>query len=124
MGTAGNLHVEPAYAVQAHIKHVLSIDDKPKQEYSFEPHDQLAAVFSYFSDCVLQNREPEPSGTEGLIDIKIIRALKESIETRQFVSVAGIELPTQRPTVTQQIERPPLQQQPQLVNAADPAGKS
>jgi predicted dehydrogenase len=124
MGTAGNLHVEPAYAIQAHIKHVLSIDDAPTQEYSFEPHDQLAAVFSYFSDCVLHDKEPAPSGTEGLIDIKIIRALKESIETGKFVAVAGIEPPPQRPTVAQQIERPPLQQPPQLVNAADPAGKS
>jgi predicted dehydrogenase len=124
MGTAGNLHVEPAYAAQAHIKHVLTIDGEPPQERSFEPHDQLAAVFTYFSDCVLRDKEPEPSGTEGLIDIKIIRALKESIETGRFVSLAGIESPPQRPTAAQTIERPPLQQQPQLVNAADPSGKS
>jgi predicted dehydrogenase len=124
MGTAGNLYVEPAYAAQAHIKHVLSIDGEPPQERSFEPHDQLAAVFTYFSDCVLQDKEPEPSGTEGLIDVKIINALKESIETGRFVSLAGIESPPQRPTATQTIERPPLKEQPQLVNAADPAGKS
>ena len=124
IGTAGHLHVEPAYAIQAHIKHVLSIDDEPQQEYKFEPHDQVAAVFTYFSDCVLQDKEPEPSGQEGLIDVKIIRALKESIETGKFVSIDGIASPQYRPTAAQIIERPPLQQQPQLVNAADPAGKS
>ena len=87
MGTGGNLHVEPAYAAQGHIKHVLSIDDEAKQERSFEPRDQLAAVFVYFSDCILDDKEPEPSGQEGLIDIKIIRALAESIETGSFVSL-------------------------------------
>ena len=124
VGTAGNLHVEPAYAVQSHIKHILSIDGEPQQERIFEPHDQLAAVFSYFSDCILDDKEPAPSGQEGLIDIQIIRALAESIETGKFVSVAGIEPAQQRPNAAQTIERPPLQEQPQLVNAADPAGQS
>jgi predicted dehydrogenase len=125
IGTAGNLSVEPAYAAQSHIQHVLSLDDgQPKQERSFEPHDQLAAVFTYFSDCVIRDKEPEPSGIEGLIDIKIINALKESIETGRFVSLDGIEQPPQRPTAAQTIDRPPLMAQPQLVNAADPAGKS
>ncbi len=124
MGTAGNLHVEPAYATQAHITHILSIDGEPKREYSFEPHDQIAAVFSYFSDCILHDREPEPSGSEGLIDVKIIRALRESIETGSFVSIEGIVPPPQRPTAAQAIERPPLLEFPQLVNAADPAGNS
>jgi predicted dehydrogenase len=124
MGTQGNLHVEPAYATEAHIKHVLSIEGEPKQEYTFEPHDQLAALFSYFSDCILHDKEPEPSGQEGLIDIKIIRALKESIETGRFVSLAGIEQRQQRPTAAQIIERPPIKEYPELVRAADPAGNS
>ena len=124
MGTTGNLHVEPAYAAQAHIKHVLSIDDEGKQERSFEPRDRLAAVFVYFSDCILNDKEPEPSGQEGLIDIQIIRALAESIETGGFVSLEGIEPPPQRPTAAQTIERPPIKEQPELVHAADPAGKS
>ncbi len=124
VGTAGNLHVEPAYAAQAHINHVLSIDDEGKQERSFEPRDQLAAVFVYFSDCILDDKEPEPSGQEGLIDIQIIRALVESIQTGGFVSLEGIEPPPQRPTAAQTIERPPVKKQPELVHAADPAGKS
>ena len=124
VGTAGNLHVQPAYAVQEHIEHVLSIDGEPPLRRIFEPHDQVAAVFSYFSDCVLQDRKPAPSGQEGLIDLKIIRALNESIETGTFVAMGGIEPPPQRPTAAQTIERPPSREFPQLVNAADPAGNS
>jgi hypothetical protein len=43
---------------------------------------------------------------------------------RGFVSLDGIEPPQQRPSAVQIIERPPLQEQPELIHAADPAGKS
>jgi predicted dehydrogenase len=124
MGTLGNLHVEPAYAAQSHIQHKLSIDGEMPQEYSFEPHDQLAAVFVYFSDCILHDREPAPSGQEGLIDVQIICALSESIETGKFVSLESIQPPQQRPSADRTIALPPLAQQPALIRVADPAGKS
>ena len=124
MGTLGNLHVEPAYAVQAHITHKLSIDGEMPQEYSFEPHDQVAAVFAYFSDCILHDLDPAPSGQEGLIDVQIICALNESIQSGKFVSLEGIQSPPQRPNADRTISLPPLAQPPELIRAADPAGKS
>ncbi len=122
VGTKGDLRVDSAYATQGEIKHTLTIDAE-KQEQSFGPHDQLAAEFIYFSDCILHDKEPEPSAQEGLIDVKIICSLYQSIETGSFVE---LDLPKrqQRPTIAQAIERPPLQKQPELVHAADPSGKS
>lgn len=122
IGTKGDLRVDPAYGTHGEIKHTLTIDGE-KQERSFESHGQLAAEFVYFSDCVLQDKEPEPSGKEGLIDVQIIRALYQSIETGSFVAIDTPDR-EQRPTAKQTIERPPVQQQPDLVNAADPSGKS
>lgn len=122
IGTKGDLRVDSAYATQGEIKHTLTIDAE-KQEQSFESHDQLAAEFVYFSDCILQNKEPEPSGQEGLIDVQIIRALYRSIETGSFVQL-DVANRQQRPTTNQTIERPPLQKQPDLIHAADPSGKS
>jgi predicted dehydrogenase len=121
VGTVGDLRVDSAYGTQA-IKHTLTIEGE-KQERSFEPHDQLAAVFIYFSDCILRDKEPEPSGQEGLIDVQIIHALYRSIETGGFVN---LDIPNrqQRPTAEQMIKRPPIQEQPSLVNVADPAGNS
>ena len=122
IGTKGDLRVEPAYGSQGEIKHILTIEGE-KQEQTFEPHDQLAAEFVYFSDCVLQDKEPEPSGTEGLIDVQIIRALYQSIETGAFVQ---IDTPKrhQRPMPEQTIERPPTQEKSALIHAADPSGKT
>lgn len=122
VGTKGNLRVDPAYGTEGEIKHTLTINGE-KQERSFEPHDQLAAEFVYFSDCILSDKEPEPSGKEGLIDVQIIRALYHSIETGSFVR---LDIPNrqQRPTAAQTIKRPPVQDQPDLIHAADPSGKS
>ncbi|NJM74164.1 MAG: Gfo/Idh/MocA family oxidoreductase [Scytonema sp. RU_4_4] len=122
LGTKGDLRVEPAYAWEGELKHYLTIDGKT-QERTFEPHDQLAAEFTYFSDCILHDKDPEPSGMEGLNDVCIIRALYQSIETGKFVRLDHLDR-HQRPTPTQTIERPPAQEQPELIHAADPSGKS
>jgi predicted dehydrogenase len=88
-GTKGDLRVELAYSTQGPIKHILTVDGKP-QEHTFESHNQVVAELVYFSNCVMQNKEPEPSGTEGLIDVRIIRALYRSIETGDFIKLDGL----------------------------------
>lgn len=122
VGTKGDLQVESAYAWQGELKHYLTIDGET-QERTFAPHDQLAAEFTYFSDCILQDKDPEPSGMEGLNDVRIIQALYHSIETGQPVQLKSLEK-HQRPTLDQAIEHPPLEEKPDLINAAPPAGKS
>jgi predicted dehydrogenase len=88
-GTKGDLRVELAYSTQGPIKHILTIDGKV-QERSFEPHNQVVAELVYFSDCISQHKEPELSGTEGLTDVQIIRALYKSIEIGGFVQLDEI----------------------------------
>lgn len=122
VGTKGDLRLDPAYAGDGEIKHYLTLDGET-QERSFAGRDQLAAEFVYFSDCILQDKQPEPSGQEGLIDVRIIQALYESIKTGRFVQLQPIER-NRHPDVNQSIERPPVKQQPELIHAADPSGKS
>jgi len=45
---------------------------------SFQPTDQFAADLSYFSTCILQDREPEPSGLQGLQDVRLVEAIYRS----------------------------------------------
>lgn len=86
VGTKGDLRVDLAYSTQGPIKHILTVDGR-RQERSFKPHNQVAPEFVYFSDCIMQDKEPEPSGTEGLTDVQIIRALYKSIDTGEFVDL-------------------------------------
>ncbi|MBW4616974.1 MAG: Gfo/Idh/MocA family oxidoreductase [Desmonostoc vinosum HA7617-LM4] len=122
VGTKGDLRAESAYTWQGRLKHYLTINGET-QERAFDAHDQLAAEFTYFSDCILQDKDPEPSGMEGLNDVRIIQALYQSIEKSQPVKIQTLDR-HQRPTSAQAIEHPPVEEKPDLVNAASPGGKS
>jgi predicted dehydrogenase len=49
-----------------------------RQETTFEPTDEFAAVLAYFSAAIREDRAPEPSGVEGLQDTRIIEAIYRS----------------------------------------------
>lgn len=123
VGDKGDIRVESAYTWNGEIKHYLTINGET-QERTFEPHDQLAAEFTYFSDCILQNKDPEPSGIEGWNDVCIIEALYQSIETGQLVQVNNFER-SKRPTSAQTIEHPATtEEKPELIHATPIGGKA
>src|SRR5438477_1946827 len=67
IGKKGLLVVDPAYEYAMGIKHQLTIGGRTKIS-KFPKRDQFAAELIYFSDCIVKNKEPEPSGLEGLAD--------------------------------------------------------
>ena len=72
----------------------------------------------------LMDKDPEPSGKEGLIDVCIIQAIYQSAQMQG----QAIKLPefvrSQRPDANQIIQRPAVQEQPDLIHAADPSSES
>ncbi len=105
-GTEGDLRVEPAYEYVGKLAHHLTIDGKSTKQ-TFGKRDQFAPELIYFSQCIRAGKEPEPSGEEGLIDVRIIEALYESAARGRPVSLPPIQR-NQRPGVHQQIDRPPV----------------
>ncbi len=63
----------------------------------FRKRDQFAAELIYFSDCILKGKEPEPSGLEGLADVRIVRAAYESARAGRVVRLPQFPA-KQRPT--------------------------
>ena len=118
-GTKGDLALEPAYDYARPLKHRLTIDGE-QRERRFAKRDQFAPELLYFSDCILQNRDPEPSAEEGLADVRVIRALYRSIEIGQPVSLAPYTR-SERPSLEQEIRRPPVEK-PKVVHAQAPSG--
>jgi glucose-fructose oxidoreductase len=108
------LHVDPAYEYAAGLAYELTVNGKTSRK-RIGKRDQFAPELLYFSDCILKNREPEPSGEEGLQDVRIVEALYESAETGKAVSIPPFEK-TKRPTGRQRIGRPGVEK-PELVNA-------
>jgi glucose-fructose oxidoreductase len=117
VGTKGSVTMDPAYEFAAGLAYKLRIGSRERERH-FGKSDQFAPELLHFSDCVLQNREPEPSGEEGLADVRVILAIHQSIESGRWVE---LELPqrARRPTLAQEARRPGIQP-PRLVHAASP----
>ncbi len=112
IGTKGVLKMDPAYEMAESLKSEIS-------KKTFAKRDQFAAEIAYFSHCVLKDKEPEPSGRDGLADVRIIRALLKSAEDNRTVSLNRPAI-ARRPSIKQEIAMPALKRPPRLVNAQPP----
>jgi predicted dehydrogenase len=111
-GTRGLLRLTQAYEYTSAIEMEVTVDGRT-QRRKYALRDQFGPEMIYFSDCILRNREPEPSGIEGLLDVHIIRSLYES--ARDGVPIHLKELQRQkRPDLKQEIHRPPAKRPPKI----------
>lgn len=120
IGTKGTLTADPAYDYSMSLKHQITISEKTTTK-KFPKRDQFAAQIMYFSDCVLKNKDPEPSGLEGLADVAIVQAIYESARVGRPTELKG--LPAKRkPTLQQEIHRP-AHGKPDTVKTKSPSGE-
>jgi predicted dehydrogenase len=123
IGTKGVLTMEPAYDYSIDLKRHLSIGDKTSTA-RFRKRDQFAAEITYFSDCVLRDRQPEPSGLEGLADVRLVRAIYQSAQTGKAVEIPKLPAKKKKsPTPTQEIYRP-AHAKPATIDAESPSGEA
>lgn len=112
-GTKGSVTLDPAYEYAVGLSYRLKIGERETRK-KFSKSDQFAPELLYFSDCVLNNREPEPSGDEGLVDVQIIEAMLQSVSTGRPVRL-DVRQRNQRPTLQQEIRSPAVPREPKLV---------
>ncbi len=117
IGTRGVLEMTNAYEYAAPVQMQLTINGK-QQRRTFSKRDQFGPELVYFSDCVLKDREPEPSGVEGYNDVHIIRSLYQSARTGRPVKVKALKK-RRWPSLRQEIKRPPIRE-PEKVRAEAP----
>jgi predicted dehydrogenase len=119
VGTRGDLELNPAYEYAAEIRQRVTVNGRTR-ERTFPKRDQFAPELVSFSECVLNGAEPEPSGREGLADVRVIRAVYASAEAGgRAVRLAPFQKEI-RPTLDQEVRRPPVRQ-PSLVNTEAPS---
>lgn len=119
-GTTGSLRLNPAYDYSGSLAMEIKQDGKTSRK-SFAKRDQFAAELLYFSDCILRNEAPEPSGEEGLIDVAIIQAIYSAARTGSPVKL-NLPPKTARPDLTQEITQPPVSKA-DLVNVSSASGE-
>jgi len=118
VGTEGEIAMDPAYEYAGELVQRVTINGK-KRERRFPKRDQFAPELVSFSECILTGSSPEPSGWEGLADVRVIRALYRSADTGRPVTLEPFDK-EDRPSLDQEITRPGVQK-PQLVNTDSPS---
>ena len=112
VGTKGHVHVDPAFEYAEGLGYELTVGGKTTRK-RIGRRDQFAPQLLYFSDCIQKNRTPEPSGEEGLQDVRIVQALYESAETGKVVTIPPFDK-SKRPDRRQRITKPGVKK-PELV---------
>ncbi|HEX2678613.1 MAG TPA: Gfo/Idh/MocA family oxidoreductase [Polyangiales bacterium] len=105
VGTKGSIVLDPAFEYSEAIAEKITIDGKTKTK-TFEKRDQFAAELLHFSRCIQNDDSPEPSGLQGLADVRIMLALQESARTGQRVKLTPVEV-GDRPSKRLETKRPP-----------------
>ena len=116
-GTEGDLKVIPGFTWQEGLTHQLTVGEK-KTEKTFGRSDHFGGETKYFSNCILDDRHPEPDGEEGLADVRVILAIQESLRTGQPQKVAPLTR-KQRPTREQIMKLSPVKPG-EMVDASPP----
>jgi glucose-fructose oxidoreductase len=112
VGTKGALHADPAFEYAEGLEFTVTVDGKSTKK-NVGKRDQFAPELLYFSDCIINDRSPEPSGEEGLQDIRVVQALYESSKRGRPIKIRPFTR-HQRPTGRQRITRPGIRK-PSLI---------
>lgn len=117
VGAKGDLRLDPAYEYRGELVQHITLKGRTRKK-TFSRGDQFAPELIYFADCVRERRDPEPGGAEGLKDVRIIEALRESMMTGTRVALE--ELPADRPPRKQQQMKKRPARRKELVHAQSP----
>jgi predicted dehydrogenase len=88
IGTKASIYASPCFnfGAKTSIAYVERTDEGEKK-HSFDPVEQFGNETQYFSDCILNDREPEADGEEGLLDMRVLAAVERSLETGETVTL-------------------------------------
>ena len=118
VGSKGSLFSDPAYQVGVAIEHKFLQGKKTSTE-SFPKTDHFGGELKYFSDCILNNRNPEADGEEGLLDVRVLEAAEESLRSKRPVALAPYH--RKRRPVEAQVEELGAVKEPELVGTHKPS---
>lgn len=122
VGTEGRLEMEPAYDYVEGLERRVTIDGNTEKK-AYSRVGQFAAEIDYFSQCIVENNDPEPSGEEGLADVRIIDAVYRSAMTGQPVRIHPVHR-SHRPSKEQETKRKPGPEKVKTFHASSPGRES
>ena len=118
LGTKGSARLDPAYTFGKSLKQVIDLGGE-KEEEEFKNTDQFGGEMKYFSDCILNDREPEPDGQEGYADVRVLEGILESLESGGRVQLPPFTRTKRIDTIGQRMTLSAVST-PELVRASNP----
>lgn len=120
IGTKGRIRLERGYQYARSMSLKIYEENKIITK-KYPKRDQFSPELTYFSDCIRRKKKPEPSGEEGLMDLKIIEALHLSLDLGSPILMDEIHKRS-KPLENQKISRPSFAK-PKLFNVIGPGGQ-
>ena len=118
IGTKGSVMLDPAYMFGKPLEQTLAIGEKKSKE-SFKNTDHFGGELKYFSDCILNNVDPEPDGEEGFADVRVLEGILEALKTGKSVTLKPLTRTKRIDTKAQKMELSAVST-PDLVDASNP----
>ncbi len=117
-GTKGSITLNPAYTFGKSLEQIRTIGQDTEHQV-FKATDQFGGEMKYFSDCILEDRTPEPDGEEGLADILVIEAVVKALKSGGPVAVEPLARSRRIDPDAQEQRLSPVSP-PETVNADSP----
>lgn len=118
VGTKGTLELDPAYTFGKGLKQVIAIGEKT-EEHSFKNTDHFGGELKYFSDCILNDEDPEPNGEEGFADVRVLEGILAALESGKSRELAPFKRSRRIDTERQKASLRAVST-PELVHASNP----
>ena len=100
------------------LQQVTAIGEK-KTEETFKNTDHFGGEMQYFSNCILQNIDPEPDGEEGFADVRVLEGILQAIESGSSITLPPFTRTKRIDTDVQKITLRAVST-PDLVDASNP----
>ena len=118
VGELGSIYSDPAFQVNKKMHHTLMMGtDKTSQAQPETEH--FGGEMKYFSGCILEGKDPEADGEEGMLDVRVLEAVEQSLITGKSIALEPYTR-TRRP-VPDQVERLSPVKEPALVDSHKPS---
>ena len=117
-GTKASVEVNPGYTYGKPLKHVVTIGESKSAE-SFRNTDQFGGEMKYFSDCILNDLDPEPDAEEGYADVRVLDGITRAVEGGGSVTLEPFAR-QRRIDTSRQVQKLFAKKAPDLVNTASP----
>jgi predicted dehydrogenase len=117
-GTKGSVQMNPGYMYGQPLEQMVTIGQS-KTTKSFRNTDHFGGELKYFSDCILNDRQPEPDGEEGYADVRVLEGIVRALESGKpqvlepFTRSRRIDTDAQKETLA-------AKRSPELVNTSNP----